>query len=625
MALMIGFIAVPARAQLCPSETVLGPDPGNNCSVTITITDTGASVSSDPSVLPYDTIWEYYSAGDGSPVELVLFSLGDDILVGVVNNSSLPVVYIGLNGGGNPIFAFDGDGIAAILGNPNNSKDTSPGGYGGPNAYFVDINASNTMGVVGFITPIPAHGGTGYFSLQSSVNIPTACSSLISNTPPGSTFPGPTIGPDPQSITASFTPTTNPSTTGISGTGSSLLDAATVCGFNNFDWQQTITHLPMPSPFFAISSPNTPLAVPPLSPFLDPVPGGYIIGGFSTPDNSYPFYYDPTSGELQTEETALTLSFLDRPADACLYPGGTSSRAVEIINKYCKGLTPPTDSSMEFSTRLVGVNANSTATDLGMGFTWTSTWNGTSGGVATTKNDLPPDPGSGTGGVTITSVEDMSDFEGIALTTVNGLPVGGVPPSATQTLGNGNACNGAFTGTFTGNITVSAGQDCTLVNGVISGNVTMRGGSLALYSEHVGGNVQIMGGSGFTIASYTTIGGNLQVQNLPAGTAVNYICNATVNGNLQVQNNEAGVQIGSPSPAFCGGNGVGGNLQANNNEGSVSIFANTARGNLQLDNDGGTTQVFNNAANGNLQCNNNSSITGGGNAAALKQGQCSSF
>ena len=243
--------------------------------------------------------------------------------MGVVNNSSLPVVYIGLNGGGNPIFAFDGDGIAAILGNPNNSKDTSPGGYGGPNAYFVDINASNTMGVVGFITPIPAHGGTGYFSLQSSVNIPTACSSLISNTPPGSTFPGPTIGPDPQSITASFTPTTNPSTTGISGTGSSLLDAATVCGFNNFDWQQTITHLPMPALFSQSAVQIHPWPYRHCHP-SSTCPGGYIIGGFSTPDNSYPFYYDPTSGELQTEETALTLSFLDRPADACLYPGGTS-------------------------------------------------------------------------------------------------------------------------------------------------------------------------------------------------------------------------------------------------------------------------------------------------------------
>ena len=194
----------------------------------------------------------------------------------------------------------------------------------------------------------------------------------------------------------------------------------------------------------------------------------------------------------------------------------------------------------------------------------------------------------------------------IVRTSVNGLPVGGTLPAATQALTDGNSCNRAFTGTFTGNITVSAGQNCTFANGTINGNVTVQGGTLELYEDQISGNVQIQGGNGFVIASYTTIGGNLQVQNLPAGTTENYICDAIVNGNLQAQNNEADVQIGSPSMALCGGNGIGGNLEASNNGGAVSIFANFTGGNLQVGNDSGSTQLFNNTANGNLQCHNNS-------------------
>jgi len=56
------------------------------------------------------------------------------------------------------------------------------------------------------------------------------------------------------------------------------------------------------------------------------------------------------------------------------------------------------------------------------------------------------------------------------------------------------ACNGTFSGTFVGNLKVSAGQTCMFVGGGVTGNVTQIGGNLILSGTTVGGNVQIQGG-----------------------------------------------------------------------------------------------------------------------------------
>ena len=172
-----------------------------------------------------------------------------------------------------------------------------------------------------------------------------------------------------------------------------------------------------------------------------------------------------------------------------------------------------------------------------------------------------------------------------------------LPPS-------GTACNGTHDGTFKGNLTVSAGQNCIFIGGGVTGNVQQNGGNLELLeSAEVGGNLQITGASTFTTCPGVVIKGNLQVQNLPAGTVQNQICGSDVQGNLQFQNSGTALLIGASSA--CAGNTVGGNLQDNNN---------TA-----------PTQVFDNTINGNLQCQNNTSITGGGNTASKKQGQCATF
>lgn len=310
-------------------------------------------------------------------------------------------------------------------------------------------------------------------------------------------------------------------------------------------------------------------------------------------DQSYPFYYDP-SGELNGRETATTLSFFDAPANPCL-AGGDGS--------LCGGKTAPKGQALAFTTHLVGIKK--------------SDGTAVSGGVAMTKSNGPVDPGSGTGGVTIVSNQETSNYGGLVVTSVNGAPIG-----QPQTLESGVTCNGVYSGNFNGNITVSAGQRCTFVNGSISGNVQQTGGALVLSDSLIDGNVQINGGGTFALSAHTEIEGNLQVQNLPASGTVNQICDTTVLHNFQFQNNGASMQIGSLNPAMCGGNVVAGNMEIHNNAGSSAIIDNTVSGNLDEHNNMGATQVTGNSVVKNLQCHNNVAITGSGNSAGRKQGQC---
>ncbi len=205
----------------------------------------------------------------------------------------------------------------------------------------------------------------------------------------------------------------------------------------------------------------------------------------------------------------------------------------------------------------------------------------------------------------------------------------------------GNNCNGVFSGTYRGNLTVSNGQSCTFTNGGVTGNVTETGGSfvlqnfsfvggnlhetggtLSVSNSLVGNNLQVNGGS-FSIGPNVAIFGNLQIQGVPAGPGTNQVCATFVWGNLMFQNSGAGIQIGSSSG--CGGNIVAGNLLVQNNSGPSVIDSNAVGGSLNDQNNTGATQVFTNAINSNLQCNGNTSITGGGNRAHRKLGQCSTF
>jgi hypothetical protein len=555
-----------ANAQgVCPP---VGQD--NNCATIITITDTGASISTTGQG-PFDGI--------------------EDTLIGVVNNSSQPVRALGLKSA-LPIFAFDGDGLVAF-GVPGNALDGS--GYGGPNAYFTNIDPSLTAGTVNFIVPVPANAGITFFSLEEDISSVTACSSLINNSVPKPPSGGTTIQ-------ATFTPQVP---------GYTISQAAQVCGFKNFNWQQIITSWPKPSALFSARS-TAPLSAPP--PFNDPPPGGYAYQ--HPPNTAYPFYYNlftPASDPLSLafNETSTTLSFYDAPANNCL-PGGSGAS--------CGGKTALRGSKLAFTTHLVGVLPDNSLQDLGIGFRWTDTFNGTSGGISVSNSYLPVDPGSGTGGIAIIDVQEITTFGGISVTTVNG-----TPPGAPQALKAGNACDGVFSGTFQGDVTVSKGQHCTFVNGTIVGKVRDDGGNLVLTGVFVNGGMHIFDGSTFSIGPSVMIEDDLQINGLPSGTTQNQICDATVQGNLTLLNNAASVQIGSSSPSACPGNVIGGNLEADYNTGSVFILGNTVTGFLNLNHNVGSTQVFGNTVSKDLSCGDNSSITGTGNTAVHKLGQCVNF
>jgi hypothetical protein len=169
-------------------------------------------------------------------------------------------------------------------------------------------------------------------------------------------------------------------------------------------------------------------------------------------------------------------------------------------------------------------------------------------------------------------------------------------------LASSTSCNGTFNGTINGNVTVSAGQNCVLLGGKVTGHILVTGGSLSLSNFTVGGNLLVQGGSVQTGPALTVLG-NLQVQNLPASSPASRICNSVVQGNLQVQSNAAGVQIG----------------------GDLTCPGNTVAGNLLVQNNTGPTQVTGNTVQKNLDCLSNTALTGGGNTAKQKLDQCVAF
>jgi hypothetical protein len=108
--------ATPATATVCAP---VGLD--TDCRLTITLNPGGTgTISTNTAQAP---------AYDGS----------DDTLVGVVNNSGQTVTSIRLNGGANPIFAFEGDGLGA---NPNPTSGLA-GAFGASPPAGENTNASH--------------------------------------------------------------------------------------------------------------------------------------------------------------------------------------------------------------------------------------------------------------------------------------------------------------------------------------------------------------------------------------------------------------------------------------------------------------------------------------------------
>lgn len=622
-----GARAQGASPSPCPA---VGAD--TTCGVIITITDAGATpvATNQP---PYDTI--------------------EDTLVGVVNNSSIPISSIALTSNLD-IFGFDGDGICGLSpvtglpyvpAPPPASNGATcpfgPTGYEGPGVSFSNY-ASLTSGTVTFNPPLPPKTGTAYFSLENALGVATACSTLINNA-----LKTQVSG---KNICAAFTPNQangSPATAGMPGY--TLAQAAQLCGFTNFDWVQKITTQFDPSEFYARNlggafDPTIPTYVRLTSkrvPWYDPPQGGGYapnFGGEATPDNSYPFYYDPNVDLPDAEDgsdpvactlpnlgAGITLTHHDAPADGCL-PGGSDVGTTDCMDPILapKAKSEPRGSFGGYMTRLAGVNANGTATDLGIGFTWTSTYNGKTGGAHIKKTSLAAD-GDGTGGITITSVNELTTYSGVTITGING-----ATPASPVALTSPNGCNGSYTGTFSGDIFIWPGQDCVFTSGYIAGSVIELGGNLSLSGVLVGGSLGIVGDSTFSIGPSTSINGDFLavLDSAPRSNASpppSQVCGANVSGSLLLEGVSVPVQIGAALQTSCLGNVIAGDLDVDFSSASFSIFGNTIGDNLQIDDNSGAIQVFNNSVKRDLDCEHDSSITGGTNQAQKKQGQCVKF
>ena len=96
---------------------------------------------------------------------------GDDILVGIVNNTSHPILSITLTGTTTP-FGFDGDGACDPTwtyagGNP---CGTTTSGYGHQGVTFSGISGDLNTGIIDFASGI-APGGSNWFSLEGPVSL----------------------------------------------------------------------------------------------------------------------------------------------------------------------------------------------------------------------------------------------------------------------------------------------------------------------------------------------------------------------------------------------------------------------------------------------------------------------
>ncbi len=262
--------------------------------------------------------------------------------------------------------------------------------------------------------------------------MPTACQATAigqQSVPPGVQFIGTvdafagypySLNGKPESENAIFAPGSDPS----GSNPLSLQGAANLCGFSGFNWQQTITNLPAPSdptkcnldgPFSsphsepnclaAISAPFTVLTAgpPPNGPsFLDPVPGGYTYE-LPNGDNANPFYF------AQADLTKCIIDGFRFNVNGCVDPeyppDPTSVGGLLLFSDRPTNPLLPSGQYVSYTTSLVGIFPSGSTANL-FSWSWTSNFNGTTmGGVA--KNLSLPDPNSGTGGVTITSINGV--------------------------------------------------------------------------------------------------------------------------------------------------------------------------------------------------------------------------
>lgn len=135
-----------AQTGVCPDVATLSGGNTSDCNLLITFGAGGAISTTGP-------------GGN--------YDYSEDSVIGVVNNSGSVLNAFNVSST-DQIFGFDGDGINGYALIVNNAMDTT--GYGGPLAWFSNINATMTAGTVNFIGGL-ANGATTYFSLEYGIDL----------------------------------------------------------------------------------------------------------------------------------------------------------------------------------------------------------------------------------------------------------------------------------------------------------------------------------------------------------------------------------------------------------------------------------------------------------------------
>jgi hypothetical protein len=160
-------------AGQAPNAFPYSPDnTATGCNVVITIASNGSISAVVKDSTPYEN--------------------SEDVLVGIVNNSSVQVNSVNLSG--SSIFGFDGDGIClyGFVGSSycKGAYLTDPLDYAGPTSTFSNYSGGST-GTVNFSPGIPANGGTTYFSLEG---VPSAnLTGTVGSTGPGGAASAPAL------------------------------------------------------------------------------------------------------------------------------------------------------------------------------------------------------------------------------------------------------------------------------------------------------------------------------------------------------------------------------------------------------------------------------------------------
>jgi hypothetical protein len=276
-----------------------------------------------------------------------------------------------------------------------------------------------------------------------------------------------------------------------SSTGLTLVNAAKACNFISFAWQQEMWNLPCPSGMFPVVPSNIPaqnlcpasmgvqagsITATAANPLLDPVNGGDTNNepGFIPCVNCYPFFGSPLTtvesaenspGAICSKNTGICLVTADNKLTFYDVPVGALFASTPASSN------PPVNSYKGFNTTLVGVSTQASQEgvpcDPSGGSTayycttlyswaWNSTFNGSAGGITFLDDDgigqYPPDPGSGTGGVTITGINGVQLPTAVSpsqvATTASGLAYSRVSQTFNGTVTLRNISGGAISGPF---------------------------------------------------------------------------------------------------------------------------------------------------------------------------------